>query len=391
MKKVCVVTATRAEYGVLRRTIRLIEQDEDLELCLIVTGSHLSKKFGYTIEEIEKDGFEIAEKIDILDDEPSEIGICNTMGKAMKLFGEVYKKYLPDMLIVVGDRYELISICSTAMIYNIPIAHISGGEITEGAIDDCIRHSITKMSYLHFPGCEEYSKRIIQLGEEPDRVFNYGDVGVENICNMKFRNIDVLEKDLGINLHKSYACVTFHPVTLEKDTARVQVEELILAMKEHKEINFIVTLSNADLYGETINKMFIESGQKYNNIYCYSSLGIERYLSILKNAVFIMGNSSSGIIEAPSLKVPTINIGDRQKGRLRAYSVIDCEAKLQEINVAISKALSEEFREKVKETFNPYEQGNTSEKIVSTIKEFLLEDKINLKKHFFDVDFIIKS
>lgn len=391
MKKICVVTATRAEYGVLRRTIRLIEQDEDLELCLVVTGSHLSKKFGYTIEEIEKDGFEIAEKIDILDDEPSEIGICNTMGKAMQLFGEVYKKQMPDMLLVVGDRYELIPICSTAMIYNIPVAHISGGEITEGAIDDCIRHSITKMSYLHFPGCEEYRKRIIQLGEEPDRVFNYGDVGVESICNMKFRDIDELEKDLEVNLHKPYACVTFHPVTLEKDTARLQVEELILVMKEHKEINFIVTLSNADLYGEIINEMFIESAKKFSNIYCYSSLGIERYLSVLMNAEFIMGNSSSGIIEAPSLKVPTINIGDRQKGRLRAYSVIDCEDKLEDINKAISRALSVEFRAKVKETINPYEQGNTSEKIVLTIKEFLLEDKINLKKHFFDVDFIIKS
>lgn len=386
MKKICVVTATRAEYGVLRLLLEEIEKDKELELCLVVTGTHLSESFGRTITEIEQDGFRISEKIKILDSEDSTYGICKTMGVAMEKFGELFVRQDPDMLIVVGDRYELIPICSSAMVCGIPIAHISGGELTEGAIDDAIRHSVTKMSYLHFPGCEEYRKRIIQLGESPDRVFNYGDIGVENVKKMNYFSIEELEKDLGISLKEKYSCVTFHPVTLEKHSAKRQTEALIEAMARYSDIKFIVTLSNADLDGEKINNMLIHAASEKNNIFCYESLGIRRYLSLVKNAGFVLGNSSSGIIEVPCFGIPTINIGDRQKGRLRAESVIDCEPTYEAITKSIKLALSEEFRYKAKRASNPYGEGDTSEKIVKTIKQFLYDNKIDLKKSFYDLE-----
>lgn len=386
MKKICVVTATRAEYGVLRLLLKEIEKDKELELCLVVTGTHLSERFGMTMTEIEQDGFRISEKIKILDSEDSAYGICKTMGVAMERFGELFVRQRPDMLIVVGDRYELISICSSAMVCGIPIAHISGGELTEGAIDDAIRHSVTKMSYLHFPGCEEYRKRIIQLGESPDRVFNYGDIGVENVKKMNYFSIEELEKDLGISLKAKYSCVTFHPVTLEKHSAKCQTEALIEAMATYSDIKFIVTLSNADLDGEKINNMLIHAASEKNNIFCYESLGIRRYLSLVKNASFVLGNSSSGIIEVPCFGIPTINIGDRQKGRLRAESVIDCEPTYEGITQSIKLALSEEFRCKAKRAKNPYGEGDTSEKIVKTIKQFLYDNKIDLKKSFYDLE-----
>lgn len=385
MKKICVVTATRAEYGAQRLVLREIEKSAGLELFLVVTGTHLSERFGMTVKEIENDGFNIYKKINILDAEDSELGICNTMSVAMKKFGELYSELHPDLVMVVGDRYELIPICSSAMIFGIPIAHISGGELTEGAIDDSIRHSITKMSYLHFPGCEEYRKRIIQLGEEPDRVFNFGDIGVENAKKMEHFSVDELQKDLGISLEKRYACVTFHPVTLEKGTEIIQTEAIIKAMTKYKDINFIVTLSNADLHGNSINEMFIKASEQCENIICFNSLGIKRYLSLVKNASFVLGNSSSGIIEVPCFGIPSINIGDRQKGRLKSESVIDCESTYESICESIELAISEKFKEKARNAVNPYGEGHTSVKIVETINSFLQENKINLKKSFYDI------
>ncbi len=386
MKKVCVVTATRAEYGLLRRIIKKIWEDAELELILVVTGTHLSEKFGYTIQEIENDGFPIAEKIDILENDMDSEGICRTMGNAQIHFANMFQRRKPDLLLVEGDRYELFPICSSAMVCGIPIAHISGGEITEGAIDDVVRHCITKMSYLHFPACETYRKRIIQLGEAPERVFNFGDVGVENVRKMKFMEKEELEKSLGISLQKPFASVTFHPVTLEKNSAKKQVEELLKALEQFEMMNFIVTMANADAEGEVINQIFREKEKEQKNIFCYSSLGIVRYLSLLKYAEFVIGNSSSGIVEAPCFGIPTVNIGDRQKGRLQASSIIDCVPEAEEIKKSIEKALSPQFKEIARKTHNPYGDGNTSEEIISTIKKFLYRENINLKKKFYDIE-----
>lgn len=385
MKKICVVTATRAEYGLLRRTIQEIENDTELELILVVTGTHLLEQYGYTINEIEDDGFPIAEKIETIDEINDEEDICRTMGRTAILFGEMYARQKPDMLVVEGDRYELLPICSSAMVFGIPIAHISGGEVTEGAVDDAVRHCITKMSYLHFPGCEEYRKRIIQLGEEPTRVFNYGDVGVENVRKIEHIKKEKLENFLGISLEKPCVSVTFHPVTLEKNSAIQQVTELAEVLKEYKDLNFIVTMANADLQGGEINKVFQKYADSNENIFCYPSLGIRRYLSLLKYVEFVIGNSSSGIVEVPCFGIPTINIGDRQKGRLRAESIIDCEPEREAIQKSIEKARSKEFRKIAKEAKNPYGDGDTSACIVDTIKEFLINDKINLKKGFYDL------
>lgn len=387
MKRICVVTATRAEYGLLRRIINCIFLDDELELNLIVTGTHLSEDYGYTIEEIKKDGFPITEEIQILEKDYTEVAICKVMGNASTLFGEMYEKYKPDIVLVEGDRYELIPICSSAMIFRIPIAHVSGGELTEGLLDDAVRHCITKMSYLHFPGCEEYRKRIIQLGEEPNRVFNFGDVGVENVKKMNYLSKKELETALDISLEKPFASVTFHPVTLEKNTAEKQVKELLTVLDDCSDVNFIVTMANADLQGEVINKLFRESSLKSKNIFCYKSLGIQKYLSLVKYSLFVIGNSSSGIVEAPCFGIPTINIGDRQKGRLRADSIIDCLPRKEDIKKSIEKALSPEFRKIAKEAKNPYGDGNTSQQIINTIKSFLNNtEHINLKKKFYDIE-----
>ena len=311
------------------------------------------------------------------------------MGNAAKLFGDMYERQKPDIIVVVGDRYELLPICSSAMIYGIPIAHISGGELTEGAVDDSVRHCITKMSYLHFPGCEAYRRRIIQLGESPDRVFNFGDIGVENIKKMKYLTKSELDRTLGKSLSRPFASVTFHPVTLEEGTAEYQTKELIEAMSVCNEIDFIVTMANADADGEKINELFMNAARTKNNIFCYTSLGIQRYLSLLKYSEFVLGNSSSGIIEAPCFGIPTINIGDRQKGRIQASSIINCQPNKEDIVRSIKKALSPEFKCIAKSTINPYGEGDTSVNILNTIKSFLIDKKIDLKKEFYDVTEII--
>ena len=386
MKKICVITTTRAEYGVLRPLLRHIEQDAELELCLIVTGTHLSKAYGYTVTEIENDAFPIAERVPILGEDLSRAGICDVMGRAGSLFGKVYKKQKPDIVIVVGDRYELLPICGSAMVFGIPIAHISGGEITAGAIDDAVRHCVTKMSYLHFPGCEAYRKRIIQLGEEPERVFNFGDIGIENIKRMEYLSKEELEEALGKSLKGPYASVTFHPVTLEEDTAETQTKELIAALMDCADVDFIVTMANADAGGNRINEMFFKAQKTANNIFCYASLGIQRYLSLVKHAEFVIGNSSSGIIEVPCFGIPTINIGDRQKGRIQAESIINCRPVYSEIKKSIEKARTSEFKKIARTAHSPYGDGDTSVQIINKIKEFLVEDKIDLKKKFYDIE-----
>lgn len=386
MYKICVVTATRAEYGVLKNVIRKIEEDDTLELCLVVTGTHLSQQYGYTIQEIYDDGMPVSEKIEILDESNDEPGIAKTMGNASIAFGEMFQRVRPDLLLVVGDRYELMPICQCAVIFRIPIAHISGGEITEGAVDDMIRHSITKLSQLHFPGCKEYRQRIIQMGEEPERVFDYGDIGVENIRKMQYLSKSELESDLKLSLDLPYACVTFHPVTQEKETAQVQIEELLKALEQTDDMQFIITKANADVGGKMINECIDRHVRNSKNCVAFDSLGIKRYLSLLKYSKFVIGNSSSGIIEAPAFGVPTVNIGDRQKGRLQADSVINCNPVCKEIVDAMMLARSRSFQEKAKHTKNPYGDGETSVKIVEEIKRYL-EQKATAEKHFYDIDF----
>ncbi len=384
MKKICIVTSTRAEYGLLLNLIRKVEEDKDLDSCLIVTGTHLSNDYGYTIKEIEEDGVSIDEIIPILSEKEDEKGVAETMATALLTFEEAFERIKPDMLVVLGDRYELISICWAAFMLKIPIAHISGGELTEGAIDDAVRHSLTKMSRLHFPACEVYRKRIIQLGENPDTVFNYGDLGVENILNMEYMAKDELEQFLGIRLDHPYACVTFHPVTLSRDSVVYQLNELLKALENFPWMTFIITGANADAGGREIKHIISDFVRNHDNCFLYESLGIRRYLSLMRGSEMVIGNSSSGIIEAPSLRIPTVNIGERQEGRLRADSIIDCGPVCGEIVHAMERAMTEEFKEKVKRTENPYGSGNTSEEILKEIKQYLSKPR-DVKKKFFDI------
>lgn len=384
MKRIGVITATRAEYGLLKNLIALIDEDIDLELCLMVTGTHLSEKYGYTIQEIYEDGFPIAEKIPILANDSSDFGITQTMGTACQEFGKAFRKQQPDMIVVLGDRYELLPICSAAVIMGIPISHISGGEITEGAVDDIVRHCITKMSQLHFPGCEIYRKRIIQMGEEPERVFNYGDIGVENIKKMHYMSKEELEKDLKFSLDMPYACITFHPVTMERGTAKAQIDELLAVLGSITDMKFIITKANADADGHIINDRIDDFVSKTNNSVAFHSLGVKRYLSLMRHCEMIIGNSSSGIVEAPCFGIPTVNIGNRQKGRLKAESIIDCEPNRKSIAEAIQHARTKEFRELSYKAVNPYGEGKTSELIIKEVKSFLAEQS-GICKHFYDL------
>ncbi len=389
MKKICVVTATRAEFGLLLNVIKRIEDDPDLDLCLAVTGAHLSSSYGNTVREIEESGVPIAERIPILEEEDGPEAVSRIMGRASARFGEMYARQKPDMLVVLGDRYELVPICGSALQFRIPIAHISGGEVTSGALDDIYRHCITKMSHLHFPGCEAYRRRIIQLGEEPQRVFNYGDVGVENIMTMDFLGKEELEKSIGFSLGSSYGCVTFHPPTMEGQEAVSQIREVLEALEEFDDMRFVITKANADAGGREINSMIDAYARKHENWACFYSLGICRYLSALKYCDLVIGNSSSGIVEAPCFHIPTVNIGSRQKGRLQAASIINCAPVKEEIISAIRYANSPVFRRIAKGASNPYGNGDTSRRIIAEIKKFL--GGFEYSKVFYDVEWRTKS
>lgn len=397
MNKICVVTATRAEFGLLFRVMKRIEEDPGLALCLVVTGTHLSAAYGNTIKEIEESGLSIAEKIEILEEDCTRAGkygdskgsnsesvkICQSMARAYRLFGAMYARQKPDMLVVLGDRYELLPICSSALQFQIPIAHISGGEVTTGALDDIYRHCITKMSHLHFPGCAAYRRRIIQLGENPQRVFDYGDVGIENIMSMDFLEKEALEKTLGFSLDSPYACVTFHPPTMEGTDAFSQIQELLEALEAFEDMKFIITKANADAGGREINAMIDTYTARHENWKCFYSLGIQRYLSALKYCDMVIGNSSSGIVEAPCFHIPTVNIGSRQNGRLQAESIINCAPKKMAIISAIQQAKSQEFRQTAACATNPYGNGDTSRRIVEEIKNYLKAP--DFQKIFYDV------
>lgn len=385
MKKVCVVTGTRAEYGILKPLLKKLKSDEKIQLQLVATGMHLSPEFGFTYKLIEEDEYKIDEKVEILLSSDTNVGIAKSMGLALINFSEVFNRLKPDLVVILGDRYEMFAIASTALIENIPIAHIHGGELTEGAIDDAMRHSITKMSYIHFTSTEEYRKRVIQLGEDPSRVFNVGAMGIEGINNTMIMDEREVKKELSIDLEKKYVLVTYHPETLSENNIKKEVNNLFEALSNFDELSVVLTKANSDAGGRIINKMIDEYSEKNKNrVVAYTSLGQFRYYNAMKYCAMVIGNSSSGIIEAPTFKIPTINIGDRQKGRIQAESVINCLADKESIIKSINKGLSEEFNNKIRDIENPYGEGDSSQKIMDVIKKYLFSDKKENKK-FYDI------
>lgn len=386
MKRIGIMTGTRAEYGLLKSLMQEINKDNDLELYLIVSGMHLSPEFGMTYQEIEEDGFEINAKVEMLLSSDSPAGISKSIGLGVIGFADEFQRADLDMLILLGDRYEALSAAISAMVMRIPIAHLHGGELTEGAIDEGIRHSITKMSYLHFTSTEQYRNRVIQLGENPERVFYVGALGVENIKKINLMTKEELEKSIHFEIDENTVVVTYHPVTLENNTVEEQFLNLLKVLDRNPKIRMIFTKANADTNGRIVNELIDKyTAQNSERACAFMSLGQKRYLSALKYCRIVIGNSSSGIIEAPSFGKPIINIGDRQKGRICADSVINCGYTQQEIQQAMETALTKEFENKASNCRNPYEKENTAANIISVIKDYLLNDKIKLKKGFYDI------
>lgn len=386
MKRIGIMTGTRAEYGLLKPLMQEINKDNDLELYLIVSGMHLSPEFGMTYKEIEEDGFQINAKVEMLLSSDSPVGISKSIGLGIIGFADEFQRADLDMLILLGDRYEALSAAISAMVMRIPIAHLHGGELTEGAIDEGIRHSITKMSYLHFTSTEQYRNRVIQLGENPERVFYVGALGVENIKKINLMTKEELERSIHFEIDENTVVVTYHPVTLENNTVEEQFLNLLEVLDRNPKIRMIFTKANADTNGRIVNELIDKYAAQNSERACaFMSLGQKRYLSALKYCRIVIGNSSSGIIEAPSFGKPIINIGDRQKGRICADSVINCGYTQQEIQRAMETALTEEFENKARNCRNPYEKENTAANIISVIKDYLLNDKIKLKKGFYDI------
>ena len=371
MRRIALVTSTRAEYGIMSRLIKALNDDTDIDFKLFVTGMHLSKKFGNTYKEIT---IPIYKKINIdIEKEQS-----HSMALTIEKFSKEFKKLKPDLVVILGDRYEIMGVAISAMLNNIPIAHLYGGETTLGAMDEAIRHSITKMSHLHFTSCEEYRKRVIQLGENPESVFNAGSLGVENIKKVSLMSKEELEKSLDFRFGEKNLLVTFHPVTLEGNSTE-QFKELLLALDELKNTNIIITAPNSDDGNEELFKLIDDFTKNHSNAKYIKSLGMVRYLSAIQYVDAVVGNSSSGIVEVPSFKKPTINIGNRQKGRIQASSIINCEPQKLDILNAIQKIYESDFSK----TINPYEQENSMEKILEIIKSFDLNGII--KKEFYDI------
>lgn len=384
---ITVLTATRAEYGLLSPIIKRMVADSDIDVRVVATGAHLSSEYGYTYREIEADGVAIDEKIEILDNADGAAAISRTMGNALIKFGEYFERKRPDALMVLGDRYETLAVCSVAMNAQIPIIHLYGGETTQGAIDEAVRHSISKMSYLHFTSTDEYRHRVIQLGEHPDRVFAVGAIGVENALNLPLMSKKELEKSLGISLEKPYIVATYHPVTLDSVSLDQQISDFLKAVESKSDYTYIITKANADAGGRRVNELLEEYARNKENIHVVDSLGVKRYLSALKYCYMVIGNSSSGITEVPSFHVPTINIGDRQKGRTHAQTVIDCAWDTDSILEAMSQAESDEVRKICLEAKNPFEKPDVAKNIVETIKREMLDKQIDLKKVFYDISF----
>lgn len=383
-KKICVFTGTRAEYGLLKPLMHEIKNDELLQLQIIASGMHLSQEFGLTYREIEEDGFKADDKIEMLLSSDTSIGASKAMGLGLISFAESYNRLRPDILVILGDRYEAFAAAIAALMSRIPVAHIQGGEATFGLIDEAIRHSITKISGLHFTSTKEYRKRVIQLGENPNTVFTVGALGIDNIKKLKLLSREMLEKELGVQFKKNNLLVTFHPVTLEKDAARNQFRNLLEALNKLDSTQIFFTKANADSEGRLINNMIDNYVTKHpDKSVSFISLGQLKYLSVLKQVDAVVGNSSSGIIEAPSFKVATVNIGNRQEGRIAAQSVINCEPETQSILETIKKVKSDKFIKSLKNMSNPYGDGNAAVKIKEVLRN--RDFRKTLKKRFYDL------
>ena len=387
LRKIAIITGTRAEFGLLRPLIDIIESNDDYDLQLVVTAMHLSPEFGYTISEIEKANYRISKKVECVLSSDSAVGVSKSVGLALIGFADALDSLSPDFVFILGDRSEMLAAATAAMFANIPIGHIHGGDTTEGAYDEGIRHAITKMSYLHFASTEVYRKRIIQLGEAPERVFNVGAISLDSIKNLRLLSRADVEKSLDIKLARKNVLITYHPVTLEKESAKEQFQTILNALDTLKNTQLIFTHANSDKDGRLINHMIEDFVQrKCDKAVSFKSLGQLRYLSALQYVDFVIGNSSSGIVEVPYFNVPTINVGDRQKGRLAPQSVINCSSEKDSILAAIQQAFDPEFKKEITHQKQIYGRGNTSELILKIIKEISTED---LKKRFFDINFVL--
>lgn len=382
-RKVCVVTGTRAEFGLLRWLMQEVRESETLELQVIATGMHLSPEFGLTYRDIEEAGFSIDVKVEMLVSADTSTAVTKSMGLGLIGYADAYDRLSPDIVVLLGDRFEIFAAAAAAMIAGIPIAHLHGGETTEGAFDEAIRHSITKMSHLHFVAAEDYRRRVIQLGEHPERVFLVGGLGIDVIKRISLLDRQALEASLDFKFGQKNLLITFHPVTLEGNSSAKQMEELLAALDELTNTNLIFTLPNADTGGREIGGMIQEFVSNHSNSRVYASLGQLRYLSCMKYVDGVVGNSSSGLAEAPSMGVGTINIGDRQKGRLSATSVIHCEPNLKSIREALKRLYEPTFQHSLAETINPYGSGGASQKIVDVLRTHPFNSLI--KKTFFDL------
>lgn len=384
MKKIAVVTATRAEYGLLSPVIKELRKQEtdELRVELIVTGTHLSDKYGRTIEDI-KDRIDHEIEISVASD--NELDISKNQAEALVKFTELFIQEKYGAILLLGDRYETLAVAIAAGNTRTPVFHLCGGDTTEGALDEWIRHSITKISYLHFVTNEESRKRVIQLGEDPSRVFNNGSTSIDNILTVADMSKPEALESIGLSDCK-YALCTYHPVTMEGGSVDEQIEEFLNAIRAFPDLQFIVTKSNADQGGARINELLDGAELGIDNLHVFTSLGVRRYLSLMKYSEFVLGNSSSGIIETPVFRVPTVNIGDRQRGRLHAKSIINCGGKTEDIVNGVNQALSEEFKKKCSKTESPYGEGNAARLISNKVIEVLLSDKaIDLKKKFYDM------
>jgi len=382
-RKICIITGTRAEYGLLRWVMQGVKEDPKLTLQIIATGMHLSPEFGLTYKAIEQDGFLIDRKVEMLTSSDTAIGIAKSMGLGLIGFADVLHELQPDLIVVLGDRFEIFVAVSVALVARIPVAHLHGGETTEGAFDEAFRHSITKMSHLHFVAAEPYRQRVIQLGEQPDRVFLVGGLGIDNIKCLQLLDRAQLEDSLDFKLGSKNLLITFHPVTLETATAKKQMEELLVALATLKDTQLIFTLPNADTDGRALIKMVQNFVAEHTNACAFTSLGQLRYLSCIAQVDGVVGNSSSGLAEVPSFKKGTINIGARQGGRLQANSVINCEPTRESIVTALVQLYSPDFQLSLQKAINPYGEGGASAKVVSILKSYPLDGIV--KKTFYDL------
>jgi UDP-N-acetylglucosamine 2-epimerase (non-hydrolysing)/GDP/UDP-N,N'-diacetylbacillosamine 2-epimerase (hydrolysing) len=382
MRKICVVTGTRAEYGLLYWLMKEIQADRDLQLQLIVTGMHLSPEFGLTYRTIEEDGFAIDAKVEMLLSSDTPVGIAKSIGLGVIGFADALERLKPDVLVLLGDRYEVLAAAQAALVARISVAHIHGGETTEGAIDESIRHSITKMSHLHFVAAEPYRTRVIQLGEHPDTVFNVGALGIENIKRLQLLDKIKLEQSINFELGTTCFLVTYHPATLGATTPQIAMQALLNALDMFPNAKIIFTKPNSDTNGRIMGQMIDEYAlHNKGRVAVFTSMGQVRYLSALKLVDAVIGNSSSGIIEAPACNIPTVNIGDRQSGRLKASSIIDCLETTASIVAAINKALSHSFRDEIKRGVSPYGYGESA----LHIKDSLKQANLSCTKRFYDL------